>query len=119
VRLDERSSPAGPADGPGQSRVKSLTVTINAVQPETAERIYSWSSTGDAVDRPGSGQDPAGEPVGGAFECHRDGPACKGELGISPGVNDEDLALVAKRAGELGADIMNVLPLIPQGEFSG
>jgi len=43
----------------------------------------------------------AGEPVGRAFERHRDGSARQGELGLSPGVNDEDLALVAQRAGEL------------------
>ena len=35
-----------------------------------------------------------------------------------PGVNDSEIPLIAERAGKLGADIMNILPLIPQAEFA-
>ena len=35
-----------------------------------------------------------------------------------PGVNDHEIPLIAERAGKLGVDIMNILPLIPQAEFA-
>ena len=35
-----------------------------------------------------------------------------------PGVNNGELPLIAQRAGELGADLMNIIPLIPQAEFA-
>ena len=35
-----------------------------------------------------------------------------------PGVNDHEIPLIAERAGKLGADIMNILPLIPQADFA-
>jgi nitrogen fixation protein NifB len=100
--------------------VKSLTVTINAVLPESAERIYSWVQyrgtrlTGQEAAKTLLANQWVG--ISNAIEM---GLLVKVNSVYLPGVNDEDLVLVAKRAGELGADIMNVLPLIPQGEFSG
>ena len=100
--------------------VRSLTVTINAVRPETAERIYSWVLYRGArlTGREAAKTLLANQWVGlsNALEM---GLLVKVNSVYLPGVNDEDLALVAQRAGELGADIMNVLPLIPQGEFAG
>ena len=100
--------------------VKSLTVTINAVRPETAERIYAWVLYhGKRL----SGRDAAvtllANQWAGLSSAIEMGLLVKVNSVYIPGVNDADLALVAKRAGELGADIMNVLPLIPQGEFTG
>jgi nitrogen fixation protein NifB len=37
---------------------------------------------------------------------------------LIPGVNSHETKLIAERAGKYGADIMNILPLIPQAEFS-
>jgi nitrogen fixation protein NifB len=34
-----------------------------------------------------------------------------------PGINDVEIPLIAWGAGERGADVMNLLPLIPQGDF--
>ena len=100
--------------------VRSLTVTINAVRPETAEQIYSWVQYRGARL---TGQDAARTLLAnqwvGLSNAIEMGLLVKVNSVYLPGVNDEDLALVAKRAGELGADIMNVLPLIPQGEFAG
>jgi nitrogen fixation protein NifB len=101
------------------SGVRSLTVTINAVDPEVAEHIYSsvvyrgrryegreaaelllknqWAGLEDAMDA---------------------GLLVKVNSVFIPGVNDRELPLVAARAGALGADLMNILPLIPQAEFA-
>jgi nitrogen fixation protein NifB len=90
------------------------------VRPETAERIYSWVLYRGARL---TGQEAAKTLLAnqwvGLSNAIEMGLLVKVNSVYLPGVNDEDLALVAQRAGELGADIMNVLPLIPQGEFSG
>lgn len=100
--------------------VKSLTVTINAVRPETAERIYSWVRfRGTRLTGPDAAKTLLANQWAGLSNAIEMGLLVKVNSVYLPGVNDEDLVLVAKRAGELGADIMNVLPLIPQGEFSG
>jgi nitrogen fixation protein NifB len=36
-----------------------------------------------------------------------------------PGLNEAEISLIAWHAGERGADIMNIMPLIPQAEFEG
>ena len=100
--------------------VKSLTVTINAVRPETAERIYSWVLYhGKRLSGREAVMTLLANQWAGLSNAIEMGLLVKVNSVYLPGVNDDDLALVAKRAGELGADIMNVLPLIPQGEFSG
>jgi nitrogen fixation protein NifB len=100
--------------------VKSLTVTINAVLPETAERIYSWVLYhGKRLSGREAAMTLLANQWAGLSNAIEMGLLVKVNSVYLPGVNDDDLALVAKRAGELGADIMNVLPLIPQGEFSG
>jgi nitrogen fixation protein NifB len=100
--------------------VKSLTVTINAIRPETAERVYSWVQyRGARLTGPEAAKTLLANQWVGLSNAIEMGLLVKVNSVYLPGVNDEDLVLVAKRAGELGADIMNVLPLIPQGEFSG
>jgi nitrogen fixation protein NifB len=49
-----------------------------------------------------------------------------GELGLTikvnsvlvPGVNDDQLPLIARRVKELGAFVMNIMPIIPQADFA-
>jgi nitrogen fixation protein NifB len=101
------------------SGVRSLTVTINAVTPETAENIYSWiiyrgrRYTGsEAAERLLMNQWQGLEM---AIEA---GLIVKVNTVFIPGVNDHEIPKIAERAGKLGADIMNILPLIPQAEFA-
>jgi nitrogen fixation protein NifB len=100
------------------SGVRSLTVTINAVTPQTAENIYSWiiyqgrRYTGiEAAELLLVNQWKGLEKAIGA------GLIVKVNTVFIPGVNDEEIPLIAERAGKLGADIMNIMPLIPQAEF--
>jgi nitrogen fixation protein NifB len=101
------------------SGVKSLTVTINSVLPETAERIYSWASyEGKRL----SGMDAAEcilfnqwQGLRGAVDA---GLVVKVNTVLIPGVNEMEIPLIAWQAGRHGAEIMNIMPLIPQAEFS-
>lgn len=99
--------------------VRSLTVTINAVMPETADAVYAWVSG------------PGGERLKGIDGAHRllerqwDGLARAVRAGLVvkvnsvliPGVNDMELPAVAMLAAECGAHLSNILPLIPQARF--
>ena len=101
------------------SGVRSLTVTINAVTPETAENIYSWVIY---QGRRYEGREAAElllrnqwQGLQSAIEA---GLITKVNTVFIPGVNDAEIPLIAERAGKLGADIMNIMPLIPQAEFA-
>lgn len=101
-----------------KSGVRSLTITINAVVPETAEKIYSW-----VLYR---GRRYTGRDAAECILCNQwrglknaidAGLIVKVNSVLIPGVNDEDVPLIAWLAGGKGANIMNIIPLIPQAEF--
>ncbi|MGO9611446.1 MAG: nitrogenase cofactor biosynthesis protein NifB [Dissulfurispiraceae bacterium] len=101
-----------------RSGVRSITVTINAALPETAEKIYSWvyyrgkKYTGkEAAERLCINQ---WRGLSNAIDA---GLAVKVNSVMIPGVNDREIPLIAHHAGDKGADLMNILPLIPQAEF--
>lgn len=101
------------------SGVKSLTVTINAVTPETAEKIYSWIIYhGRRYEGREAAQLLLANQWKGLENAIDAGLIVKVNTVFIPGVNDEELPLIAERAGALGADLMNILPLIPQAEFA-
>lgn len=102
-----------------RSGVRSLTITINAVLPETAIKIYSWVNyrgkkyTGiEAADCLFANQ------WRGLRNAIDAGLIVKINSVFIPGVNDDEIPLIAWLAGEKGADLMNIIPLIPQAEFS-
>jgi nitrogen fixation protein NifB len=101
------------------SGVRSLTVTINAVAPETAENVYSWVIY---HGRRYEGQEAAKLLLTNQWQGLENaidaGLITKVNSVFIPGVNDHEIPLIAERAGKLGADIMNILPLIPQAEFA-
>ncbi|MBI5025303.1 MAG: nitrogenase cofactor biosynthesis protein NifB [Nitrospirae bacterium] len=101
-----------------KSGVRSLTITMNAVTPETAEKIYSWVSY---RGRRYTGRDAAECLLCNQWRGLRNaidaGLIVKVNSVLIPGVNDKEIPLIAWLAGGKGADIMNIIPLIPQAEF--
>jgi nitrogen fixation protein NifB len=98
--------------------VRSLTITMNAVTPETASKIYSWVSF--------RGKRYTGKEAAECLICNQArglrnaidaGFLVKVNSVYIPGVNDAEIPLIAWLAGTKGAEIMNLLPLIPQAEF--
>lgn len=99
------------------ARVTSLTITINAVDPDIGEQIYSAVRYQGKTYR---GRE--------AFEVlsrnQLDGLKMAAERGmivkvnaiLMPGINEHHLVDVARVARDLGAYIMNVMPLIPLAE---
>ncbi len=101
------------------SGIRSLTVTINAVTPETAEEIYSWIIyRGRRYEGREAAELLLAKQWQGLASAIESGLIVKVNTVFIPGVNDNELPFIAEKAGGLGADLMNILPLIPQAEFA-
>jgi len=98
----------------------SLTVTVNALDPAVGGRIYSHVVY---RGKRHSGRDGAeiliANQLEGIREAARLGMTVKVNTVFIPGVNEGEIPLIARRIKELGAQVMNVMPLIPQAEFAG
>jgi nitrogen fixation protein NifB len=98
----------------------SLTVTVNALDPEVGARIYGHilyrgkRYTGvEAARILMNGQ------LEGLERAAGYGMTIKVNTVLIPGINDGQVPLIARRVRELGAFVMNVMPLIPQSDFAG
>ena len=102
------------------SGVEFLSVTVSAATPVTGARLVKF-----VLDR----QRRLSGPEGAALLLARQlqGIALAAKAGIRvkvnsvlvPGVNDQEMAEIARLVAEAGASIMNIIPLIPLGDFRG
>ncbi|MBI5230929.1 MAG: radical SAM protein [Coriobacteriales bacterium] len=101
--------------------VRSLTVTINAVMPETAAEVYLWVTGPDGEKLRGveAGLYLLERQWDGLRSAVAAGLVVKVNSVLIPGVNDLELPAVAHLASEYGAHMHNILPLIPQNKFRG
>ena len=98
--------------------VRSITVTINAVSPAVAEKVYAWVlHRGRKLTGPQAAETLIRSQWQGLVNAIEAGLLVKINSVYIPGVNDDELIRIARLAGSCGADIMNVLPLIPQAGF--
>jgi nitrogen fixation protein NifB len=99
--------------------LRTLTVTVNALDPQVGARIYARV---DDDGRTRSGADGAalliGRQLNGIARAARLGMAVKVNSVLIPGVNDAEIPRIAARVAKLDAFIMNVMPLIPQADFA-
>jgi nitrogen fixation protein NifB len=98
----------------------SLTVTLNTLDPSVGARIYSH--VGYRGKRY-SGEEAARILIANQLEGLRRaagyGMTIKVNTVYIPGVNEAQIPLIAAKVKELGAAVMNVMPLIPQADFAG
>ncbi len=98
--------------------VHSLTVTINALTMETAAEIYEWIHFGGHRL---TGKEGAEVLLDRQFEGLR--MAAKAGLAVKvnhvyiPGVNDHETLDLAVKVRNLGASMMNIIPVISLGRF--
>ncbi|MHB1323939.1 MAG: radical SAM protein [Coriobacteriia bacterium] len=99
--------------------VRSLTVTINAVMPETAAEIYLWvvGPNGERLRGLAAGKHILSRQWEGLRCAVAAGLVVKVNSVYIPGVNEMELPLIAHLAAEHGAHLHNILPLIPQNAF--
>jgi len=99
--------------------VRSLTVTINAVMPETAAEVYAWVTgpQGERLRGIQAAEHLLSRQWTGLRMAVAAGLVVKVNSVYIPGVNDFELPAIAQVAGAEGAHMSNVLPLIPQARF--
>ncbi|GBE55668.1 feMo cofactor biosynthesis protein NifB [archaeon BMS3Bbin15] len=98
--------------------ITTLTITINAVDPEIGKKIYSFVRYDNKTYRGREAFEILSKnQLAGLKEASKRGMVVKVNSVLIPGINDKHLVEVAKVVRELGAYTMNVMPLIPQGNF--
>jgi nitrogen fixation protein NifB len=101
-----------------QAGVRSLTITINAMVPEIAEKIYSHVMyRGKRYTGTKAAEQLLCNQWQGLSKAKEAGLIVKVNSVLIPGVNDNDIPIIALYAGKKKADIMNIIPLIPQAEL--
>ena len=106
------------ADRLAELGVNSVTVTINAIDPDIAVDIYSFIKYEgkvykdyDAVKILIQNQ------LDGVEKAAANGMVVKVNSVLIPGLNDEHIVEIAKEVKNRGASLMNILPLIPLGKM--
>ncbi|WP_303720884.1 radical SAM protein [Malonomonas rubra] len=98
--------------------VHSLTVTINALTPETGAKVYEWINFAGTQIR---GEEAAEillmEQLKGVQMAAKAGLLVKVNHVYIPGVNDHETLDLAVKVRDLGAEMMNIMPVIPVGMF--
>ncbi len=100
--------------------VHAITITVNTLDPETAERIYDRAVNEDGETLTG--------PEAARWIVERQERALdllseeryllkKVNFVLIPEVNEDDVEEVAKRAADAGFHAMNVIPLLPGGDL--
>jgi nitrogen fixation protein NifB len=98
--------------------VTSVTVTINAVDPEVGAKIYSFVRYHDKTYKGVEGAKLLIEKqFEGIKKASEAGLNVKVNMVLIPEINFEQVKEVAKKAAENGAIIMNIIPMIPLHNF--
>jgi len=98
--------------------VHSLTVTINALSPGTGARVYEWIKTdGQRLEGEEAAAILLSQQLKGVKLAAEAGMLVKVNHVYIPGVNDHETLELAVKVRELGASMMNIMPVIPVGMF--
>ena len=98
----------------------SLTVTINALTPETGSRVYEWIKLdGRRIDGAAAAALLLERQLEGVRLAAEAGLLIKINHVYIPGVNDHETLDLAVKVRGLGAQMMNIIPVIPIGLFKG
>ena len=102
------------ADKLAELGVNSVTVTINAIDPNIGMEIYSFINYEGKIYK---GYEAAKilieNQLEGVEKAAANGLVVKVNSVLIPGVNDEHIVEIAREVEKRGAALMNVLPLIP------
>lgn len=101
-------------DEMAELQVSHVTLTINAIDPEIGAEIYAWIRDGKRPLRGTEGAALLGaRQMEALVKLKARGITVKVNTIIMPGVNDDHIPDIAQKVSTLGADIMNLMPLVP------
>ncbi len=97
--------------------ISHVTITINSVDPTITAKVYKWVRYNKHIYR---GLEGATILLERQLACipklKAAGITVKINSIIIPGINEDHIPEVAKKCAELGADVINCIPLIPTAE---
>lgn len=97
-----------------QLNVGHVTITINAIDPSILAKIYSWVRIDKHIYRGIQGATILLERQLEAIKLLKQkGITIKINTIVLPGINDNHIAELAQRVSELGAELMNCIPVYP------
>lgn len=102
--------------------VSHISLTVNAVDPEIGQQIYSWIRDGKVIYRGRAGADLLWsrqlEAING---LKARGLTVKVNTIVIPGINDHHVPDIAQAMAGLGVDLLNCMPLYPNADtpFAG
>lgn len=98
--------------------VRTVTVTVNAVDPEVLQNICAYIHyNGQLLTGAAAARWLILAQMSGIEKIARLGVVVKINTVLVPGVNDGDIGEVARLTAGVGASLINVIPLIPQHEL--
>lgn len=98
--------------------ISHVTVTMNAVDPEIGQHIYSWiHHEGQTYQGVEAAAKLLERQIEGIEMLVERGILVKINTVLIPGINDEHITEVAKKIKELGVFIHNILPLMSKPEY--
>ncbi|MDR1929935.1 MAG: radical SAM protein [Treponema sp.] len=102
-----------------EAGVRTITVTVNAVDPLILDRICSRVTLdGRVYEGPQGASLLIGAQKRGIRKAAGLGMLVKINMVLIPTVNGDHIGEIARTVEELGAGIINIIPLIPQHEFA-
>lgn len=99
--------------------IDSLTVTVNAIDPEIEAKLNKFIIYhGEKIEGVEGAKILIENQLKGIEKITKAGSAIKVNSVLVPEINGEHIEKIAKKVGQLGANIYNIIPLIPQYELS-
>lgn len=106
------------ADELAEIHVNSVTVTVNAVDPEIGKNIYSMAlHHGKVYEKDEAFNVISKNQLEGIRLISEKDIVVKVNSVLIPGLNDEHIVDIARKVKEQGASLMNIIPLIPLYKF--
>lgn len=98
--------------------IHSLTVTINALTPATGAKVYEWVQfAGTRISGEEAAEILLMKQLEGVEIAAKAGMMVKVNHVYIPGINDHETLDLAVKVRDLGADMLNIMPIIPVGMF--
>lgn len=114
LRLEEK------AEKIVEAGVQTITVTVNAIDAKILKGICSFviDENGNKLEGEEGARKLIDAQLRGIKKISELGVVVKINSVLVPGINDNHIKEIAKVTKELGASILNIIPLIPQNELS-
>lgn len=102
------------AEEVAEANVSTITVTVNAIDPEIGKKIYSRAIyDGKVYEGEEAFKIISQKQLEGIEKVAKLGVVVKVNSVLVPGLNDDHISDIAKEVKKRGASLMNIIPLIP------